>query len=69
MQMNIRHVHAGLEDTLLMCGLDCSQSMGPESSRKVLVELMLIIAEATVDPSLHVVVLFCILFHHFKLTY
>jgi hypothetical protein len=39
MQMNIRHVHAGIDNGLLIRGLDCPQSTGPELSRQVLVDV------------------------------
>jgi hypothetical protein len=44
MRLNVRHVHAGIDCGPLICGLDCPQSTDPESSREVLVEVILSIA-------------------------
>jgi hypothetical protein len=48
MQTNIRHVHAGIDNELLICGLDCPQLIGPEPSHQVPVEMMLSIAAGMV---------------------
>jgi hypothetical protein len=48
MQMDIWHMHAGVDHIPLNCGLDCPQSIGSESSRQVLAQSICSIAAGRV---------------------